>query len=369
MSFLDRAKAEFIDIIDWPAMDKGVLAYKFKRFDNEIKNGAKLTVREGQAAVFVNEGKMADVFKPGMYSLTTENLPILATLKGWKYGFHSPYKADVYFVNMALQTEHKWGTSNPIMLRDKDFGIVRLRGFGTYIFRITDPGQFLREIVAADPSLESYEVEGQLRHVMVARFSDAIGKSGISALDLAGNYDSLATRVLEVLKADFAGWGLEITKFFIENLSLPPEVEQAIDKRSAMGAIGDLGRYTQMQAADAIRAAADSSGAAGAIVAGGVGIGAGFAVAQQMAGGLQQAQAPGSQPPPLPGAAGAFHVAIGGQSKGPLDLAAIKALVSQGQVTRDSLVWRQGMAGWTKASEVSELQPLFAAVPPPLPTT
>ena len=278
MGILDKLSQEFIDIIDWTQpSDRGILAFRFPRYQNEIKMGAKLTVREGQAAVFINEGKMADVFAPGMYTLTTQNLPILATLRGWKHGFNSPYKAEIYFVNTAQQPDYKWGTSNPIMLRDADFGMVRVRGYGSYVFRVSDPGKFLKELVATDPCFEDYEIDTQLKQVIVARFSDVLGKSGIPVLDLCGNYEKLAQFVLDRIKPDFAAWGLDLVKFYIENLSLPAEVEAAIDRRGAMGAVGDLSKYTQFEAAEAMRtSAANPNG--GGLAGAGVGLGTGLAI-------------------------------------------------------------------------------------------
>src|SRR5262249_35237221 len=193
MGLWDKLKGELIDIIEWtePAQSD-ILCYRFPRRDNEIKMGAKLTVREGQACVFVNEGRIADVFEPGMYTLETQNMPILSTMKGWKYGFNSPFKAEVYFVSMKRWTDQKWGTENPIMLRDAEFGPVRIRAFGTYAFHITDPGTFLKQLVATDPSFETYEIANQLRNTIVARFVDVVGQLKIPVLDLAGNYEKVA---------------------------------------------------------------------------------------------------------------------------------------------------------------------------------
>src|SRR5258708_28024907 len=254
MGLLDRIRAEFIDIVEWtePAQNE-ILAYRFPRYSNEIKMGAKLTVREGQAAVFVNEGKIADVFKPGMYTLETENMPILSTLKGWKYGFNSPFKAEVYFISTRQWTDQKWGTQNPIMMRDSEFGPVRIRAFGTYAFRVADPAMFLRELVATNPNLETFEVSGQLRNTIVSRFVDVVGHAKIPVLDLAGNYEQLSKLALEHIAPDLQSMGLTLTLFYIENISLPPEVEQALDKRTQMGVLGDLSQYTKYQTAGAIR--------------------------------------------------------------------------------------------------------------------
>lgn len=366
MGLMDKLRGEFVDVIDWvQPSDKGILAFKFPRHNNEIKMGAKLTVREGQAAVFLNEGQIADIFKPGMYTLTTQNLPILSTLKGWKHGFESPYKAEVYFINMAQQPDYKWGTTNPIMARDADFGMVRIRGFGSYVFRVIDPALFLRELVASDPSFEDYEIDAQLRQVIVARFSDVIGKSKIPVLDLVGNYEALSKFVLDLIKPEFNSWGLDIVKFYIENLSLPPEVEAAIDRRTSMGVVGDLAKYNQFAVAEAIRT---SSANGGGTIGAGIGLGAGMAAAQAVA---QAAQAPAAPmasapPPPLPGAV-TYHVALNGQSAGPFPVAALKPYVDQGQLKRDTLVWRQGMAEWSKAETVPEIAALFGATPPPIP--
>src|SRR5205823_2691033 len=239
MGLWQKLTGELIDIIEWTQPSQSdVLAYRFPRYNNEIKNGARLTVREGQAAAFVNEGQLADVYQPGMYTLTTENMPILSTLKGWKYGFDSPFRAEVYFISTRRWTDLKWGTQNPIMLRDPEFGPVRVRAFGTYAMQIVDAGTFLKQIVATDPSMETYEITGQLRNTIVARFVDAIGQAHIAVLDLAGNYDKISQVALHNIKPDLAAMGLELTTFYIENISLPAEVEQALDKRTQMGVLG-----------------------------------------------------------------------------------------------------------------------------------
>jgi membrane protease subunit (stomatin/prohibitin family) len=361
MSFLDKLRGEFVDIIEWTEpTDNEALAYRFPRYQNEIKMGAKLTVREGQAAVFVNEGQIADVFKPGMYTLQTENMPILSTLKGWKYGFNSPFKAEVYFISTRQWTDQKWGTQNPVMLRDPEFGPVRIRAYGTYAMRVKDPAVFLRQLVATDPSFERYEIASQLRNTIVSRFVDAVGQSKIPVLDLAGNYDRMSKLALEKIAPDLEAMGLALTLFYIENISLPPEVEEALDKRTKMGVLGDLGRYTQYQTAEAIPMAAENPGGPAGL---GMGMAAGMNLGHQMAGQLAGASA--GTPPPLPG--GAFFIAIGGQQVGPLDLGALGGHVRDGSLTRASLVWRQGMANWVAAETVPELQGLFAQLPPPLP--
>jgi membrane protease subunit (stomatin/prohibitin family) len=367
MGLWNKIVGELVDIIEWtqPAQSE-ILAYRFPRYNNEIKYGAKLTVREGQAAVFVNEGQIADVFQPGMYTLHTENMPILATLKGWKYGFNSPFKAEVYFIATRRWTDLKWGTQNPIMMRDPEFGPVRVRAFGTYAMQVTDPATFLKQIVATDPSLETYEITGQLRNTIVARFVDAIGQSHIAVLDLAGNYDKISQIALERIRPDLLQMGLQLAAFYIENISLPPEVEQALDKRTQMGVLGDMNQYTRYQAATAIGDAAKNPGGMAGV---GAQMAAGLAIGGQMAGaigGSMQAGGAGMAPPPLPTAV-SYFVAVDGKQAGPYDMATLTTQARSGSLTRSTLVWKQGMAGWVAAESVPELQSLFAAVPPPVP--
>src|SRR5438132_13385547 len=228
MGLWDKLRGELIDIVEWLEPNGSeLLAYRFPRYQNEIKYGAKLTVREGQAAAFVNEGTLADVYGPGLYTLETQNMPILSTLKGWKYGFNSPFKAEVYFISTRRWTDQKWGTQNPIMLRDAEFGPVRIRAFGTYAFHVKDPGTFLKQIVATDPNFETYEISNQLRNTIVSRFVDVVGQSKIQVLDMAGNYEKMSKLCQERIAPDLQGMGLGLTLFYIENISLPPDVEEA----------------------------------------------------------------------------------------------------------------------------------------------
>lgn len=374
MDLWKKITGELVDIIEWLDPTHDTLLYRFERYQNEIKYGAKLVVREGQAAVFINEGQLADVFKPGTHTLQTQNLPILATLKGWKYGFNSPFKAEVYFVSTRRFTDLKWGTKNPVMLRDPEFGPIRLRAYGTYVIQMKDPGVFVRQVAGTDGLFKTDEITEQLRNLIVSRFTDILGESKIAALDLAANYDELGKFLRDRIQPEFDGYGLDLVAMLVENVSLPPEVEQALDKRSSMGVIGDLGKYAQFQAAEAMRdAAKNPSGTAGA----GMGMGMGFAMANQMAGAMTQQHSGGGSggaggPPPIPEVPGAsaaakFYAAIDGQQVGPLDLANLKQQVQSGRITRDTLLWREGMADWTPASQVSEAQAAFTAVPPPLP--
>jgi membrane protease subunit (stomatin/prohibitin family) len=235
MDLWKKIKGELIDIVQWLDDSRDTLVYRFERMDNEIKNGAKLVVREGQAAVFVNEGKLADVFQPGTYTLSTQNLPILATLKGWKYGFESPFKAEVYFVNTRQFTDQKWGTMNPIMLRDAEFGPVRLRAFGTYAMKVVDPGALVKEIAGTSGRLTAEGLSDQVRNFIVSRFSEVLGESKIPALDLAANYSELGGFMLERVKPGITPYGIDLMALLVENISLPPEVEQALDSRTKMG--------------------------------------------------------------------------------------------------------------------------------------
>lgn len=370
MGLWDKLKGELIDIIEWLDSSNDTMVYRFERHGNEIKNGAKLTVREGQAAVFVNEGQIADVFEPGMYELRTENMPLLSTLKGWKYGFESPFKAEVYFVSTRQFTNQKWGTKNPIMLRDAEFGPIRLRAFGSYAIKIDYPAKFLKEIVGTSGHFTTDEVSSQLRNMIITRFTDILGESKIPALDLAANYNEFGDFVTDKLKTEFEEYGLAVLKLLVENISLPPAVEAALDKRSTMGVLGDLNKYTQLQAADAIGVAAANPGSGG-LAGGAMGMGMGFAMANQMGGAMNQAyqgnqQAPQGGPPPPPAPA-AFHVAINGQTTGPFDLGELARQAQSGVFTRESLVWKAGMAGWVAASQVPELANVFGPPPPPPP--
>lgn len=359
MGLWDRFKSELIDIIEWLDPSSDTLVHRFERYNNEIKYGAKLIVREGQAAVFVNEGQLADVFHPGTFTLETKNLPILATLMGWKYGFESPFKAEVYFCSTRAFTDLKWGTKNPVMLRDAEFGPLRLRAFGTYAMKVSDPGALIRELVSTDAHFTVDEIVDQLRNLIVARFTDILGESKIPALDLAANYDELGKFLTTRIQPEFRQYGLELLTMLVENISLPEEVEKALDKRTSMGVIGDLRRYTQFQTAEAMEAAAKNpSGMAG----GGMAMGMGFAMANQMG----QAAAGQGQPPPLPSQP-AFFLAIDHQQAGPFDAAALRQHVAAGTLTAATLVWRDGMPAWTPAGELAELKPLFPPTPPPLP--
>ncbi len=365
MGIWDKLGQEFIDIIEWLDPSRDTIVWRYPRYDNEIKNGAKLVVRESQVAVFINEGEIADVFDPGTHTLSTANLPILGKLKGWKYGFESPFKAEVYFVNTRRFVDLKWGTKNPIMLRDQEFGPVRLRAFGTYAFRVDAPGSFLKEIVGTDGEFTTDEITDQLRNIIVSRFADATGESKIPVLDMAANYNELGDVLLGAIQGDMTQYGLELTKLLVENISLPEAVEKVLDERTSMGVIGDLSRFTQFKTAEAMGDAANNPGMAG----GGMAMGMGFAMANQMAGAVNPGQGAGAaSPPPLPGSSAAsFYVAQNGAQTGPFDMDHLTRLATERALLAETLVWREGMPEWKPASQVPELIPILAKVPPPLP--
>jgi len=280
MGLMDWGKAQFIEIIEWLDDSNDTLAWRFPVRDQEIKNGAKLVVRESQEAVFVNEGQLADVFKPGTHTLTTQNLPVLADLKGWKYGFESPFKAETYFTSTKLYNDLKWGTSNPIMMRDADFGMLRIRAFGIYSLKVADSGTFLKQLVGTNGVYTVEDISEQLRKTIMSRFTDTLGESKIPALDLAAKYDELSDLVRQKLQDEFKTMGLELSKFFVENISLPEEVEAMMDKRTSVGMMAPvMGAYTQMQVADSIPLAAQNPGGVAGM---GMGVGLGFGMGNMM---------------------------------------------------------------------------------------
>jgi len=362
---INKAKNEFIDIIEWLDQTDNTLAYRFERYQNEIKNGAKLTVREGQMAVFVNEGQIADVFKPGMYTLTTENLPILATLKGWKYGFNSPFKAEVYFLSTRNITDQKWGTKNAIMLSDNRFGMIEIRAFGTYVMRVKDGPVFIREIVGTDGNFTTEKINEQLKSLIVARFTDAVGEADLPIEKYAADINETSDVVFKIISPEFEKYGIEITKFIIENISMPDEIKKEIFELSRLDKI-DLDKFAKLKTAKAIEvAAANESGTAGA----GMGMGMGFAMANQMGQAMSNNQSrtnSPSAPPPVPPAL-QFFIVFNGAQDGPYDMPALKNLVLQKKLQKDSLVWREGMSAWTAAKDVPELNSVLGSIPPPIP--
>jgi len=296
MDILGFIKGELLEIIEFTDDSRDTLAWRFPDDDKAIKNGAQLIVRESQQAQFVYLGQFGDTFGPGKHSLVTDNIPVLTKLKGWKYGFQSPFKADVYFVTTRLFTGNKWGTANPIMLRDKDFGAVRLRAFGTFDFRIVDAPTFLREVAGTDHHFRLDEFADTMRSRIVSIFSNALAACGVPALDLAARYTELGDSLLPLINPQvISKYGLEVTTFLIENISVPPEVEAAIDKRSSMSAIGNLNDYVKFQLAESMT----KGGAGGGSGADAAQMAMGFGLAQEMMKSMQ------AGPPPLPGGAAA----------------------------------------------------------------
>jgi excisionase family DNA binding protein len=303
MGLLDYLKTQFLEIIQWEDDSRDTLSWRFPDEDKEIKRGAQLIVRESQVAQFIYLGQFGDTFGPGKHSLTTDNIPILSTIKGWKYGFESPFKADIYYVNTRLFTGNKWGTANPVMLRDKDFGIVRARAYGIYDFKVVDVKTFLKEVAGTDHQFRLDEFADTMRSRIVSVFTNALASANVPVLDVAARYSELGAALLPLINPEVVGkYGLEITSFIVENVSVPPEVEQAIDKRSSMAAVGNLNDYVKFQMAEAM-----AKGEGGGMANTAAQLGAGLAMGQQMmaAMGAQQTTVPaGSVPPPIPGAGG-----------------------------------------------------------------
>ena len=371
MPIFDFLKGEFIDVIHWTDDTRDTMVWRFERQGHAIKYGAKLTVREGQAAVFVHEGQLADVFTPGLYMLETNNMPIMTTLQHWDHGFRSPFKSEVYFVNTTRFTNQKWGTKNPVILRDPEFGPVRIRAFGTYAVRVTDPALFLREIVGTDGEFTTAEITYQIRNIIVQEFSRAVAQSGIPVLDMAANTGDMGKLVASAISATIAEYGLTLPELYIENVSLPPAVEAALDKRTSMGMAGDLGKFTQYSAAEAMTAAAANPNGGGGMGAG-LGMGMGMAMANQMAQGPWGSRpASGSPaqavPPPPPPVEHVWHLAENGETRGPFSKARLGRMAADGEMTRETLVWTAGQDGWRRAEDVTELAQLFTVMPPPPP--
>ncbi|MBX3622575.1 MAG: SPFH domain-containing protein [Rhizobacter sp.] len=305
MGLMDFIKKQFIDILEWTEPGDGVLAWRYPMADNEIQYGGSLTVRESQMAVFVNEGKVADVFGPGMYKLTTQTLPVLTYLKNWDKLFQSPFKSDVYFFSTRQQIDQRWGTTQPVTIRDKDFGAVRLRAFGNYAYRIVDPKLFYTEISGTRGSYTVPELEGQLRGLMLQHISDAVASSGVAFLDLAANQVEFAKALQDATAPSFEKLGLKLEAVTMQNVSLPEELQKILDQKIGMGMVGgDMGKFMQYQTAQAIPKFAEGAGQGGGIAGDAMGLGAGVALGQvlanQLSSGLQ-----GGQPVPAGAAAAA----------------------------------------------------------------
>jgi membrane protease subunit (stomatin/prohibitin family) len=298
MSLRDFISKQFIDVIDWVEPADGILAYRYPMQDREIQNGGKLTVRESQLALFVNEGKVADAFGPGLYTLNTQTLPILTYIMNWDKKFQSPFKSDVYFFSSRIQTDQHWGTQNPITIRDKEFGAIRLRGFGIYSYHVNDAKTFYTKISGTRDLYNVGDLEGQLRNTIVAKMTDTFAASQVPFLDMAANQGALADRIKEHLQPAFTEYGLALDSFVVENLSLPDELQKILDQRISMNMIGDMGRYTQYQVAQSIPIAAANEGGGGVGV--GAGLGAGVAMGQAMMDAVKRSTSSPSETTPAP---------------------------------------------------------------------
>ena len=367
MGIMDRLRHELVDVIEWVDDSRHTLVWRFPRFHNQIKNGAQLIVRPGQQAIFVHAGEIADVFGPGQHRLATSNLPVLSTLAGWKHGFESPFKAEVYFVSTRQVTDLKWGTPNPVIVRDVDFGTVRLRAFGTYTLRATDPKTLLRELVGADSHFEADEITELLRAIVSSTFADLVASAEIPLVDLATNYTELSEQLrLMVTSRIDDEYGLELPSMYIVNISLPAEVEKALDTRSSMEMVGDMARFQAFQLGQALPTLAANEGAGG-MAGAGMGVGLGMAVASgvpSMVGGGQGPMSPTPQAPPPPPS---WHIAENGSSVGPFTAPQMVELISSGRVRPDTLAWVAGMPEWLPAGQVPQLAGVFPPSPPPLP--
>lgn len=368
MGIFDFLTGEFIDVIHWTDDTRDTMVWRFEREAHEIKYGAKLTVREGQAAVFVHEGQLADVFTPGLYMLETNNMPILTTLNHWDHGFKSPFKSEIYYVNTTRFSDLKWGTKNPIMCRDPEFGPVRIRAYGTYTVKVSDPALFLTEIVGTDGEFTMDEISFQIRNIIVQAFSRIVASSGIPVLDMAANTDGLGKLVATEISKVVAEYGLVIPEYYIENISLPEAVEAALDKRTSMGIVGNLDNYMKFNAAEGMGA---ENSAMAASMGAGIGAGLGMGMAQQVTG--PQSGPWGARPttavkaPPPPPVEHVWHIALNGKTKGPFSKAEMGQMAAKGTLTRASYVWTQGQDGWLEADDVIELSQLFSVAPPPPP--
>jgi len=354
MTLRDFISGELVDIIEWPDQTDSTMAWRFSRPNNEIKNGAQLIVRPAQTAMLIDQGRIADVYQPGRHELSTANMPVLSRFEGWKYGFASPFKADVLFLSTRQFVDQKWGTTNPVIVRDAQLGPVRLRAYGTYAMRLVNPRKFVEQLSGTTGDFATDRIADQMRDLIVAKVSGVLAEGSISIYELSAKYAEVGAAVQQRVAPQFDQYGLSITQFVIENVSLPSEVESTLDQQTRMSMLrGQLDTYTQLQSADAIRdAARNPSGGAAA----GVGIGMGAALGQRAAA-AAAAPAPvvgAYEPPPLP--AVAWYYAVGGERRGPVDQS---ALAAPGTLTAETLVWRHGMTGWTAAGQVPELAALF----------
>lgn len=364
MGILDFLTGEFIDVIEWTDDTRDTMVWRFQREDHEIKYGAKLTVREGQSAVFIHEGQLADVFMPGLYQLETNNMPILTTLQHWDHGFKSPFKSEIYYVSTRRFTDLKWGTKNPIIIRDPEFGPTRIRAYGTYTVKVSDPGKFLVEIVGTDGEFTMDEISYQVRNIIVQEFSRVIASAAVPVLDMAANTKELGKLVADAITETISAYGLSLPELYIENISLPTDVEKALDDRTSRGVVGNLDHHLRYKAAE-------SFGQPGSAAGGAMGMGMGAGMGMQMGGLMTGTQAgpwgPRPVAPPAPPVEHVWHLAKDGKTEGPFSKAEMGQKSAKSLLARDSWVWTPGQDGWKKAEE-TELAELFTVAPPPPPS-
>jgi len=350
---------QFIDVIEWKDDSQNTILWRYPRGDSEIKYGAKLIVRESQVAVFVDKGEIADILGPGIYELETDNLPILTNLQHWDHGFESPFKADVYFINTKLFSNQKWGTKNPIIVRDSEFDMVRLRAFGTYEFRVSDPAKFIKEVSGTDGHFTTEEIEERLASLIVTKLAVALGEEKKSILDLAASYDTFAKFMQEKLEKEFDDYGLKLEQILVENISLPKEVEEAIDKRSSRAATGDLNEHLKYQTAESLTEGNSSASEVASI-------GAGIAMANEISKSFNSsANNNTNTTPPPPPSTKPYYIVKDGKADGPHTIDDIKNMISKGELNRTSYIWQEGMEGWSKIEDM--LNELFNTTPPPVP--
>lgn len=370
MGLWDKLKNELIDIVEFLDSSDNTLSWRFERRDNEIKNGAKLTVRPGQIAVFVNEGQYADVFKEGMYALETSNLPLLSTLKGWKYGFHSPFKAEVYFLSTKHFNDQQWGTMAPITLDDPRYGMIEVKAFGTYGFQIVDPIKFHEKFVATDNHYTTEELKKNMMGAMGGYIMDVMGELGLTYDVFAKKNQETSAAVLAHLKKHYEKYGLDMLEFNIMGMNLTDQFKKEIAELSRLDKI-NMQKLTQYKTANAIEKSAENpNGGAGMGMGFGMGMGMGQMMSQNLAGMNnnmnQQNNSGGGAPPPLPGQV-KFFVAVNGQQHGPYEMSQMQQMIQAGQVTKESMVWKEGMAAWAAAGTTPELASIFGSTPPPVP--
>ena len=361
MSMWNKLTGELIDIVEFVDPARDTLVYRFERYNNEIKYGAQLVVREGQQAIFVNEGKLAEVFAPGTYRLETKNLPILSTLLGWKYGFESPFKAEVYFVGTRQYLDQKWGTQNPITLQDAHFGLVELRAYGTCAYGVTDSAAFLREVVGTSGMVQTDVIQGQLRSLIVTHFSDELIAMKIGVENLVGQQGELAAALLPKINADLAKLGVALSQFTVENMSLPDALRNEIFKYSRLNRV-DLNALTKLNSAEAIENISLKPGGA-------AGMGGDLAMGLAMAANLGNALGGnvGAAPAATTATPENYFIALGGEQQGPFSAAQLSAMIQQRKVTADTRVWRAGMSEWVRGGDEPTIAQMLAQVPPPLP--